>query len=107
MPTTALDIVTMALRDLGITNAVDPPSAEDAAFALSKLNVLLDNWNAERQAVYEDVFASYTLTPSLAPHTIGPSGTFNVAQRPVSLEGCNLILTSTTPVTRTPITIRD
>jgi hypothetical protein len=54
---------------------------------------LLDRWNAERQAVYVDVFRTFTLVPALNPHTIGPTGaTFTVSQRPVTIESIMLIL---------------
>lgn len=92
---TALDIISDALNELGVLSAAETPSAEDAAFGLRRLNQLLDSWNAERDAVYADVFASGTLTPSLSPHTIGPTGTIVTAQRPVSIEGANLMLSST------------
>jgi len=107
MAITAGDLCADALREIGVLNAVDPPSGEDAAFVLSKLNRILDNLNAERQAVYESVFATYTLTPALQPHTIGPTGTFVVTQRPVTIEAANLVDTTVTPNVRIPLTLRD
>jgi len=107
MPLTALDICTDALREIGVLGAIDPALGEDAAFVLGKLNRILDNWNAERQAVYESVFASYTLTPALQPHTIGPTGTFVVTQRPQSIEAANLVDTTVTPNVRFPLALRD
>ena len=103
MAVTALDVVTSALQELGVTNAVDPPSAEDAALVLGKLNRILDNWNAEREAVYAETFPLFTLTPNLSPHTIGPSGTFVTVQRPVSLDGAQLLISGI----RYPIYVRD
>lgn len=101
MALTWLTIVTDALRELRVLNASDPASGEDADFALSKAKRLLDNWNAERRAVYANVFSSFTLTPSLSPHLIGPTGTWVVAQRPVSIEGASLVLTNIgQPITR-------
>lgn len=86
------DIVTDALREIGVLNAVDPPSGEDGALGLFRLNKILDNWNAERGAVYADTITPYTLTPALQPHTIGASGgTWTAAVRPVSIEGANLV----------------
>lgn len=99
---TGLDLVTDALTELGVLGAAESPTPEDAAFVLRRLNQLLDSWNAERDAVYADVFGSYTLTPSLSPHTIGPTGTFVTAQRPVSIEGANLMISATV---RNPIDV--
>jgi hypothetical protein len=101
---TTRDLITDALIELGVLAPGDALSAVRAAFALSKLNRLLDNWNAERAAVYADVFSTFTITPSLQPHTIGPSGTFSLTQRPVSIEHASVILATDV---RTPITIRD
>jgi hypothetical protein len=100
---TAADLVTAALQELGVLNAVDPPSGEDGALGLARLNAILDSWNAERLGVYTQVLASFTLTPSLSPHTIGPSGTWVTAQRPVSIESARLVVSGS----YSPIAIRD
>lgn len=89
---TGRDLVTDALLEINVYDALDEPSPQDAAFVLRKLNRILDNWNAERPGVYAEQFQSYTLTPALSPHTIGPSGTFVVTQRPVTVEGATLVL---------------
>jgi hypothetical protein len=92
---TAADICTDALREIGVLNAVDVASGEDAAFALGKLNRLLDNWNAERRAVYADTINTYTIVPATQPHTIGPaasSPTWTATQRPVSIAHANLVV---------------
>jgi hypothetical protein len=105
---TTRDLLTDSLHELNVLAAGESLSASDAALMLGKLNRLLDNWNAERAAVYVDRFDSYTLVPSLSPHTIGPTGaTFTVTQRPVKIDGANLVLNTSTPDVRTPICIRD
>lgn len=79
-----------------------------AKLATSLINEILDNWDAERAKVWCEVFASFTLTPSLSPHTIGPSGaTFTVAARPETLEGAYLVLNTSTPNVLVPITLID
>jgi len=84
---TALDIITDAFRELAVVDPIDPVPGEMAAFGLNKLNRLLNRWNARRTAVYADVTTLYTLTPSLNPHTIGPTGaTWTVTQRPVDID---------------------
>lgn len=96
MSLTARTIVTDALKDLGAIGLADTPSPSDAQYALSKLNRLIDLWNAQREAIYADNFPTFTLTPSLNPHTIGPTGaTWTVDQRPVSIEGIQLRISST------------
>jgi hypothetical protein len=105
MSLTWADIVTDALRELGVLNAVDAASGEDATFGLLRANKILDNWNAESRAVYATVFNPFTLSAAVAPHLIGPTGTTGliVAQRPVSIESASL----TVGDAETTIRIRD
>lgn len=108
MAVTGLTIITDALVECGVHDPVETPSAEDTTFALRKLNRLINNWNAEREAVYASTFLTFTLTPSLSPHTIGPTGaTWTVTQRPVSLEAAHLVLAGSSPVAQIPIRVRD
>lgn len=85
------------------------PSAEEAAFGLVKLNRLLDAWAARRSLIYTSQFLSFTLTPSLSPHTIGPSGaTFTtLGSRPTKIDAASIILNTSTPYVNTPLNIRD
>jgi hypothetical protein len=104
---TASDIIRDALYELGVLAAGESLQAQDAEYGLGKLNRLLDNWNAERAAVYAQQFVTYTITPLLQPHTIGPTGaTFTVTQRPQKIDGANIILDTSTPDVRTPLEIR-
>lgn len=106
MPLTAGDLVTDALRELGVLNAVDPPSGEDAALGLARLNGILDSLNAKGSGVYAEAFSSFVLTPSLNPHTIGPTGTWVVAQRPEAILDAALVLPGA-PAVYQPIAIHD
>jgi hypothetical protein len=101
---TILELVSDALMEIGVLSAVDAPTGEDATLALLRLNKLFDNLNAERRMVYADTFSTFTLTPSLNPHTIGASGgTWTVTSRPESIESANLIISDI----RHPLAIRD
>jgi len=107
---TALSIVEDGFEGLNICRASEL-NAEDATFGLKLLNRLLDNWNADRQAVYAETFSTFTATASLQPHTIGlvaNAPTWNVlTNRPVSVTAANLITGAGTSAYRTPIFIRD
>ncbi len=104
---TGLTIVSDALLDLNIVGAGDPISNDDAAFVLARLNRILDRWNADRGAVYAEQFQTFALTPSLSPHTIGPTGaTWTTTQRPQKIDDAALILSGTTGP-QAPITVRD
>lgn len=86
-----------ALQEL---NVYQPGATVDPnvfALCLSKLNQILDNWNAFREGVWCDVFSEFPFTPNLTPHTIGPTGTWSVAVRPVTLDGCWININTSTP----------
>lgn len=105
---TASDLVTTAFRELGIADLVDALDNERAALGLDALNRVLDEWNAQRRAVYADQFVSLTISPSTNPHTIGLAAntpTWTVTgHRPVSIEGLSIDLGSPA---LTPLTPRD
>lgn len=102
-----LDIVTNALAEINVYAQGEAPSQADAMFSFTKLNVLMDAWSAIRPFASSLSFLQFLFTPNLAPHTIGPSGTFVMAQRPTRLEGAMVILNNVNPPVNTPITIRD
>lgn len=105
---TVLDLITAALQEIGAYAQGETVGANDAAFALQKLNRMIDGWNAQRLFVYNINFATYTLVPGLNPHTIGPSGaTYTVVQRPVRIEAANIVLNNVTPSVKTPLNLRD
>jgi hypothetical protein len=108
MPTTIRDICTDALTEIGVVGSGAPMDANDAEFAYGKLRRLINEWNAQRCAVYATVFSQFALTPSLSPHTIGPTAaTWTVVQRPVSIEAISLILDSSNPDVYLPLNKRD
>lgn len=95
MPTTGLSIVKDALLEHNVIQLGTDPSAEDADFVLGRLNGILDAWNAKREAVYCETIAVNPLTAALSPHTIGPTGTWVVAQRPVTIESAAVYVSTT------------
>lgn len=105
---TIADLIADSLRELRVINAVDPPGAEDGALALSRLNMILDSWNADGRHVYGDQIQTFALTPGLQPHTIGLAAntpTWTVAgTRPEAIVAANLVLNAGI---RRPIKIRD
>lgn len=108
---TGQTIVNAALQEHNLVGIADAPAGGPMAqFVLEKLNRLIDNWNAERALVYDIGFASYTLTPNHQPHLIGPglvAPDFAVTQRPVTVDGANLVLTTVTPNIRQPLDLVD
>lgn len=108
MAENGLTICTAAALEIGAIAAGETLQAADANWVLGKANRILNNWNAERDAVYDSSLVPFTIVPALNPSTIGPSGaTFTVAQRPVAIEGANVILTNLNPAVREPLNLRD
>lgn len=108
---TAQALLTAAMQKLGVLAGGEQPSFDDSALVLQDLQMVLDTFNAKRQMVYANTFSSFTLNPGLAPpapntptpHTIGPTGTFVVNQRPVEIPSIGLQLTNSTPLTEIPL----
>lgn len=80
-----------------------------AAWMLRKLCRMVDRWNATPGAEFVTPLQAFTPTPNHAPHTLGPSGADWVltTARPNEIRGANVILPTSTPNVRVPITIRD
>jgi len=102
---TARDIVTRALKTLGVLAAGETPTAEDASDALDALNDMVDSWQLERLFIHEIVRTVKTLAASTATYTIGTGGAINVT-RPTWIDAARVILdlAATTP-TEIPIEV--
>lgn len=110
MPETTRQILNDALMEIGVYSVAETPTAADLSVALGKLNRILDNWNAERAAVYCDRFQTFTITPNLSPHTIGAAvdlPTWEVDQRPVTIAGASVVLDNVTPAVYVPVAVHD
>ena len=97
-----------ALTELGVVGNGQSMADDDAVVVHGKFQRLVNQWNAERCAVYATVFSQFALTPALSPHTLGPTGaTWTVTQRPVSIEAISLILDASNPDVYLPLNKRD
>ncbi len=107
---TGLELCTDAATELGVYAGGEPLSASDAQLLLRFLRRLFNGWNADRRAVYATSFLTFTIPPPIDPAipiTIGPTGDWVTDSRPVSIDGANLVLTTSTPSVQLPIHIRD
>jgi hypothetical protein len=86
---TVADLIRKSFLTLGVLASEETPSSAEQADALETLNDMLDSWAGERLVLFASLRSTYTLTPSLNPHTIGSSGTFN-ATRPVRIDRASL-----------------
>lgn len=100
-------VLTSALTEINAVDLGGTPQAELSVFALEKLNRILDNWNAMRAAIYHEAFNDALLIiPNQAILTIGPTGAdYTVPQRPVTIDGANVILNNVTPNVKTPLDV--
>lgn len=84
--TTALQLVTSALRKIGAVAAGEAPDASEQSDALAALNQLIESWNLQGLTLYRLENASYTLVPSQQTYTIGSGADFDGA-RPITMNG--------------------
>jgi hypothetical protein len=106
MATTALDLITLALKDIGALGIGQSISADDTADALATLNMMLGQWQGERLSVYHLVDTAIPSTGAQS-YTVGTGGNFNI-QRPIAINAAYARLNagSATPIDY-PVTIID
>jgi hypothetical protein len=82
--TTAIDIITSALKLTGEYGAGETVSNDDAQDGLTALNDMLDSWWNDRLAVFEIKKENFPLVSAQQSYTIGTGGDFNTT-RPVKI----------------------
>jgi hypothetical protein len=108
----AADLIQSAGYEIGAFSPGEAIAAADALWALEVLQRIIDQWNAKRGLIYSVAFTAYNLVANLAPHTIGPTGTFDTGPaanyRPVRISSASFVLNpgATNPVDL-PIQMRD
>lgn len=102
-------IIQDSLREIGVVQLGATVKTADADFCLGRLNQLFDNWNAQQECVWVEEFKTFTFIPNQQDYTIGPSGAdFTVLNnRPVDIQGGNVLLNTTTPTVSNPLNVRD
>ena len=73
------DLITLALKDSGVLGVGQTALAEDANDALSRLNMMLGQWNRRRWLIYHLV-DTYLQSAGAQSYTIGTGGQFNVTR---------------------------
>ena len=97
MATTAGDIITGALRLIGVVAEGESPSPESAADALSAMNQMIESWNTERLAVFSTQDQVFSWPASTISRTLGPTGNF-VGNRPILVDDSTYFKDPTTGV---------
>lgn len=83
--TTPQEIITQALKKSGVLGVGQTALAEDINDGFTDLNDMLAQWQRKRWLVYHLITMSFTSTGAQS-YTIGPSGNFNVTQRPDKID---------------------
>lgn len=104
---TVADLCTDAAIEINLLAPGESLDGETAQWIFRKANYLLDTWATRRSYVYTTTIDTYTLVPGLSPHTIGPTGTFVVPQRPTKVVNATIILNNVNPPVEIPLTLRD
>lgn len=81
---TALDLITDALRELGVVGAGQVAAADDADLGLRYLNRLVQDWSNTKLMMPVVTQVSVNLTGQQS-YTIGPSGADVTAARPIKV----------------------
>jgi len=88
MPT-GLDIIKASMRLIGVLAQGETPSQSEADDALSRLNLMLAGWSAERIAVYSREVLTVSLSGAQS-YTIGPGAAINTPIRPPCIEAASI-----------------
>ena len=82
--TTALDLITLSLKDIGVLGESETPSAEMAADSLTTLNQMLAMWQVDNLYIYAQTATTFAPSGALS-YTVGTTGTVAI-DRPASID---------------------
>ena len=68
---TAQDIITDALRTLGVIASGETPTAHDMNDALGRLNRIIETWQTDERAYYSQIDSAFALTIGKGQYAIG------------------------------------
>lgn len=77
----ARDLITLSLKEAGITGVGQPASAEDSNDALTRLNWMIAQWRQKRWMVFRLNTIGFTSTGVLS-YTVGPGGNYDTGVNP-------------------------
>ena len=90
-PTTAIDLITRAMKLAKVISSGETPTAEESNDALAMLNDILENWSTESLSVWASVNDVVATVGGQATYTVGPAGNFNI-NRPQRVDGAYITL---------------
>jgi len=96
MSYTCLDLIGASLKRIGVLQAGEPVSAEDAADGLLRLNDLVDSFAAERLVIYAVARTLWTIVSGTATYTVGTGGNVELV-RPQYIDAIKFVDTTGSP----------
>ena len=87
---TEIQIVSRALRLLGVGTAGETLSAEETSDGVAALNALVKAWQAKGLGLWTRTEGTMTLVAAQQSYTMGGSGTPDFASRPLKIESCRV-----------------
>lgn len=87
---TVQDLVTATLKLVGACSSTSPPTPDESADVLARLQDLGDSWAAERLSIFQVVRTLFPLVSGQQTYSIGPGGNFDIA-RPVWIQDAGII----------------
>lgn len=91
--TTAIDIISRSLKDIGALEAGETPTADAAQDAFDMLNDMTDQWSNEQMMVFYKTEIIFPCVQNQIQYTIGPGGQIGAAFTG-SISGFTLTVTS-------------
>lgn len=82
---TGQSVINRAMRLCGALASGESPTTTESTDALAILNDMLDEWNAQRLAIFQIQTNEFSLVGGTQTYTCGSGGTFNMA-RPAKIE---------------------
>jgi hypothetical protein len=97
MERTGLQVITDALKLLGVVAGHEVPTAAEQQDALSRLNELIDGWQLHAHLLYVTHRETLTLVPDQQVYTVGVGGDVDVVA-PVDLAAVSWLTSDSVPV---------
>ena len=76
---TALELITGSLENIGMIGAGETLSAEDSKMALRSLNLMLSSWNTQKLLMLGEEFEEFNTIPGQDSYTLGAGGDFDTS----------------------------
>jgi hypothetical protein len=89
--TTAIDLISRAMRLIGVYSIGETPSADEASTGLTALNAMLDSWSTQNLFVFAQSTDVIALTAGVSAYVVGPASS---TTRPVDILDSSYILLS-------------